>query len=350
MAALPLSCGNRPRNNSPEEETLPAESPAVVPLHAPDSLNDVVAIFSGLQVDSASAWHKYTESAAWKKYAATLDSRWKPCKEGLDKVDAFARDSLADIRSRAKTVFYPFSGPDLLYPITLFPDADTIITAALEPIGAGVTEKSLNASYYQKCLPTLSTVMRMSYFITKSMKSDLGTEGLGGVTPVQEFFLVRLGYKILSVDADKDMVVIRYFKPGEDREKVLRHFRVNLADKHMSEAYTAMVESLDPASTVGMIKSCSYMLHRGYFSQIRDYLLTKTFALVQDDTGVRYANILGAGFDVTLFGRYSHPLRCFEESTFQKDLEEASRKAPRRDINFRYGYNGTPLLMVARKN
>ena len=347
LLALPLSCGNRSRSAVPSEP-VPADSTAVVPLHAPDSLNDVAAVFAGLPVDSTSAWFKYTTSAAWKKYAAALEGRWALCRQGLDKVDAFARDSLADIRSRARTVFYPFSGPDFVYPAVLFPEADTIITAALEPVGVGVGEKSLNAQYYQKCLPTLSTLMRSSYFITKSMKDDLGTEGLGGVTPVHEFFLVRLGYKIISVDADKDKVVIRYFKPGVDREKVLRHYRVNVGDKYIPESFVRILDGLDPATTVGMIKSCSYLMHGASFSKVRSYMLGKTFAIVQDDTGPRYAKLREAGYEVTLFGSYTHPLNCFGEHTYQKDLEEVSRKAPRRKIDFRYGYNGTPLVLVSR--
>lgn len=347
LLAFPLSCGSRARSAAPSD--LPSADPVVsAPLEAPDSLNDVAYVFAGLQVDSSSFCKKYTASSTWKKYAATLDSRWALCKAGLDNVDTFARDSLADIRAKARTVFYPFSGPDFVYPATLFPDADTIITAALEPVGKLVTEKSLHAQYYQKCLPTLSTLMRVSYFITKSMKDDLGTEGLGGVTPVLEFFIVRLGYKILSVDVEADRVVIRYFKPGEDRVKELRHYKVNVGDKFIPESFTRMLDNLDPSTTVGLIKSCSYLMHGGSFSKIRGYMLSKTFAIVQDDTGPRYAKLLDAGYDVTLFGTYTHPISSFGEYTYQKDLDAVSRKAPRRKIDFRFGYNGTPLVLVSR--
>ena len=347
IAALPLSCGNRSR--SAADPPSEPDTPAVVEiLHGPDSLNDIASIFAGLQVDSASAWFGHTRSSAWQRYAASMDSRWKPCKEGLDKVDAFARDSLADIRARAKTVFYPFSGPDFAYPATLFPDADTIITAALEPVGRGLDERSLNAQFYQKCTPTLSTLMHSSYFITQSMQGDLGTEGLGGVTPVFEFFLRRMGYEILSVDTDKEKLVIRYFKPGENRVKVLRHYKVNVGDKYMPDWFAAVLDGLDPSSTVGMIKSCSYLMHKAPFSRIRGYMLDKTFAIVQDDTGPRYAKLLEAGYDVTFYGTFSNPISCFDSSTHQKDLEAAFRKAPVRKIGFRFGYNGAPLVLVSR--
>ena len=347
--ALPVSCGNR-QNAAPADSPAAADSLTVQePLHGPDSLNDVAKIFAGIPVDSTSAYFKYTQSAEWKKHSASFDKKWALSKAGQDKVDRFAKDSLADLRARAKTVFYPFSGPDFAYPTAFFPDADTLITAALEPIGQVVSEKSLNAAYYKRCEPALSQILRLSYFITKNMQSDLGTQGLGGVTPVYEFFMARLGYEILSIDVQKQMVEIHYCKKGESHEKVLRHFMVNLKDKEIPELFTSVLDRLDPETTVGILKSCSYCMHGGSFKTIRNYMLTKTFAIVQDDTGPRYSQLLSAGYDVTLYGDYSHPLSCFSEHTYQADLDAAYKKARRRPIDFRYGYSARPQCMVSRK-
>lgn len=349
-AILLLSCGSR--QHKAVEPAAPADSleSAPVVLHGPDSLNDAAAVFAGIPVDSASAYFSLTKGSMWEHHSKSINEKWAPCKAGLDKAATFAADSLSDIRSRARVVLYPFSGPDLAYPTALFPDADTIITAALEPLGKVIGKGQLNKQTYDRCAPALTHIMRLSYFITQSMAKDLGTEGLGGVTPVYEFFLTRLGYEILSIEyPNNQLLVIRYFKKGENKEKVLMHFRVNLGDKGMPAVYTDVLDKLDPEKTVGMVKSCSYLLHSDSFSKIREYLLTKTFAIAMDDTGPRYAKLLDAGYGVTLYGSYSHPLSCFSERHNQPDLEKAYHDAPRRPIDFRYGYARNPLFIVARK-
>ena len=353
LAALMLSCGGRPsKNPAPEpepvsEETLVPEEP----LHGPDSLNDVAALFSGLPVDSTSALFAETKSAVWKSHSEVIGKRWKPCREGLDKVAAFSRDSLADIRAKAKTVLYTFSGPDFVYPAVLFPEADTIIMAALEPLGKVLRAKDLGKKTYFNATPALSTLMHSSYFITKSMKDDLGTAGLGGVTPVFEFFLARLDCEILSIEfGEPSLVKIRYFQRGENHAKELRYYNVNLLNGKMPEAFRKMLSSLDPATTVGMFKSCSYCMHERKFSEVRDYVLDHSFAIVQDDTGARLKVLQEKGFSVKLYGEYRHPLAVFGSEVYQADLADAYKKSCAGPVDFRFGYNGVPPVMVARKN
>ena len=351
LAILALSCGNRSRKPV-EVDPQPIETEAVArePLHGPDSLNDVALAFSGIAVDSASVLFPLTQTAVWKSHSSLIDSRWKPCKEGLDKVEAFSRQSLADIRSRARTVLYTFSGPDLAYPAVLFPEADTILMAALEPVGKVLTAKDLDKKAFLRGTPALSTLMHSSYFITKSMKDDLGIEGLGGVTPVFEFFLARLGYEILSIGyGEPSMVEVKYFRPGEANEKVLRYYNVNLRNGETPAAFSEMLAALDPATTVGMFKSSSYCLHEDKYSAVRDYVISKSFAIVQDDTGVRYKLLQDSGFDVTLYGQYRHPLAVFGEAVNQPDLAAAYKTSCAGPVDFRFGYNGVPPFMVARK-
>ena len=352
LAALMISCGNPSgrKANTGEPAAEPAEEIPAEPLHGPDSLNDAAAIFSGLAVDSTSAYFELTQNAVWRSHAKLIGERWAPCKEGLDKVDAFARDTLADLRVRARTVLYTFSGPDLVYPAVLFPDADTIIMAALEPVGKVLLEKDLNKKTYLRSTPALSTLMKSSYFITKSMKDDLGIEGLGGVTPVFEFFLSRLGYEILSIGyGEPSLVEIKYFHPEENREKVLRYYNVNLRNGGMPEAFKAMLSALDPGTTVGLFKSCSYCMHEDQYSEVRDYVLDHSFAIVQDDTGVRLKLLQDKGFDVKLYGKYTHPLAVFGEAVYQSDLTAAYKSSCAGEVDFRFGYNHTPAVMIARK-
>lgn len=344
-----IACGNRIRKPV-EAEPVQEEIVVAEPLHGPDSLNDAAAVFSGIAVDTTSAYYPITQTAAWKSHARLIGDRWAPCRKGLDKVESFAGDSLADIRTKARTVLYTFSGPDFVYPAVLFPDADTIIMAALEPVGKVITAKDLDKKAFLRATPALSTLMKSSYFITKSMKDDLGIEGLGGVTPVFEFFLRRMDYEILSISyGEPSLVEIQYFRPGDTKAKVLRYYNVNLRNGNMPAAFTAMLGALDPATTVGMFKSSSYCLHEDQYGEVREYVLDHSFAIVQDDTGVRKQLLEEKGFRLTLYGEYRHPLAVFGPAVYQADLAEAYKKTCAGPVDFRFGYNGVPPLMIARK-
>ena len=109
---------------------------------------------------------------------------------------------MAAIDKSGKTLFYPFSGPDILHGNCLFPNADTTIMIGLEPVGsAPFLQKNTSdtlSTYFRSVNSSLYAILNFSFFRTAAMKKDLRSE-VNGTTPVMMIFLERTGNRVLEV-------------------------------------------------------------------------------------------------------------------------------------------------------
>ncbi len=67
------------------------------------------------------------------------------------------------------------------------------------------------------------------------------------------------------------------------------------------------------------LKAASYLMHETYFSNIRNFLMGKAVAVLQDDSGIPFRYFLGGGWQIYFFGRYSGTLDIFKKY-YQADL------------------------------
>ena len=177
--------------------------------------------------------------------------------------------------------------------------------------------------------------------------------------------MARMGYEIISIDFQtlnkegewvatekrSPFVAIRFFHPEENKEKTLYYLCTNLLDKEFDPNVQAMIDKINPDSTVSFVKSCSYCLHYGTFSQIREDILKHSFAVVQDDTGITYRTYVDRGWQTILYGTYTHPIDLFSSSVYQKALNDAyTTRKDIRPLGFRFGYNykGSSLIVALR--
>ena len=81
------------------------------------------------------------------------------------------------------------------------------------------------------------------------------------------------------------------------------YFSVNLCDNGLREnqPFLAFLSWLKGTAT--LLKATSYMTHRPEFSIIRERVLSKSIAVLQDDSGIPY-RFFRAAVDVQLFGAY----------------------------------------------
>ena len=81
-------------------------------------------------------------------------------------------------------------------------------------------------------------------------------------------------------------VRIRFQKPGEATERVLYYFSADLSDQGLAKNRVPLqwFDGFAPRATY--IKSASYLMHKTYFSAIREFILAKSAVIVQDDSGV----------------------------------------------------------------
>jgi hypothetical protein len=103
-------------------------------------------------------------------------------------------------------------------------------------------------------------------------------------------------------------------------------------------------------SGVTLLKAASYLMHLDSFSQVRDFLLTRSKIIVQEDSGIPYRYFAKDKWDIRFYGRYIGPIDRFlkhGQLDLQKDAN-ASRPPP---LPFSFGYQWKPsqsAILVAR--
>ena len=305
-------------------DTMPVEK-EVVKLVGDPLLNSLARILAGIPLQEGDTLYAMTQTEEWKNHSAELNRMWANSQETLNKVEAIRTNDLGDITARAKNVFYSFSGPDFPFMATFFPKAETYYMMGLERAGSPITAKEFGKKTYEKYQKALLDLLRRSYFITSYMSSDLHNSEIDGTVPI---FMVE-----------------------ENKEKTLYYLCTNLLDKEFDPNVQAMIDKINPDSTVSFVKSCSYCLHYGTFSQIREDILKHSFAVVQDDTGITYRTYVDRGWQTILYGTYTHPIDLFSSSVYQKALNDAyTTRKDIRPLGFRFGYNykGSSLIVALR--
>lgn len=349
QAAAPVSAPDTITVTEPEEVV-----PEIV-LEADPALNAAAHILAGMPVDENDTVYPFTQTEAWKSHAKKMDQMWANSKVTLDKVEVIRANDIADLTGKAKTVFYSFSGPDFPFMAAFFPYAETYYMMALEPAGSPILPQDITAKTCSKLEKAVGDLLRVSYFMTNSMASDLNNVEIDGAVPILMVLIARMGYQISAIEfqdltAEGDWIAsekqspfacIRYFREGEKQEHTLYYLSTNIANAQFDPRFQANIDKLDPATTASFIKSASYRLHHEHFSQMRNDLLNHSYLIIQDDTGVPYDILLAQGWDVMLYGAYTDPVKIFDrEYSYQKSLRDAYAKGENiRPLGFQFGYN-----------
>jgi hypothetical protein len=326
-----------------------------------DAAGPLAALSSGAGVKT----HRDAFQASWAK----LDARQ------LDKVKAFANTEVVP-RSGSGPLFYPFSGPDFLYASALFPKASSYFLTGLEPVGAvpnlsAMTAAELNASL-AGLRKSLYAVLNFSFFKTNDMRVDFRRDKFQGVVPVLLTFAVKSGYQVHSVQfftVDKngtrcntDAQNLAKVSPGtitgvdlglknSTRTTSVTYVSADIGDNGMARTpqYAGLVRNLKP--TAAFLKSASFLLHKGYFSNIRNLLMEQSPIILQDDSGIPYRDYAKAGWKETFYGNYVRPIPLFG-NFLQNDLTAAFKAkgstALEFGIGYRYGKKDSSLLLMQK--
>ena len=218
----------------------------------------------------------------------------------------------------------------------------------------------------------VSGILRLSFFQTKLMATRYETQEMYGVTPLLLLFLAR---------ADKEIVRVRPFaftdggrkhyldsapryrgdeKYGKgveieftDRDhrtlRTLTYFSANIADGGLSvnKPTRDFLTTID-SGCVTYVKSATYLMHKAYFSTIRNTVLSKASVILQDDSGIKFSFFDPSRWDIRLYGMYDHPIALFGNH-FEPDLYAAYRRGAVRPLPFRRGYNSQSNQLLARR-
>ncbi|HWS28362.1 MAG TPA: hypothetical protein VN259_17510 [Xanthomonadales bacterium] len=263
----------------------------------------------------------------------------------------------------ADSVYYPFSGPDVLYPAALFPLAARMLLTGLEPVGAPPAEVDFAQDQLADSLAevrrSLATLLGQSFFVTAQMQQQFARNRFRGVTPILMLLLARSGYQIdqvvgvvLAADgrlcarnfadqANNAGVEIRYHKAGEHQLRTLVYLRVDLSNEGLAATpgYARFVRQAYVAASY--LKSASYLMHTREFSAVRELLLEVSPALLQDDSGIALREFPETHWERTFYGRYQAAASGFGGHT-QPDLRGAFASAAPAALPFWIGYRHSP--------
>jgi hypothetical protein len=335
------------------------------------SPDDSARFLAGMQPSSESPLAALAKDPSWQRHAKYMDGIFDQTeKRHLSKIREFAK---ARLTTTQDTMFYMFAGPDALHAVSFFPNASTYVLAGLEPVGNIPPLNSLSYGTLfgslQNLAHSMNTLLTLSFFITKDMKSQLRAGPVFGTIPIISVFLARSGktiHDVSYVKIDNDGVehpvseadvksnapaVKIVFSAGKDgRKQTMYYFSTDLSDSGLKvSGFLAFCEKLGRGDS--FVKSASYLMHGGNFRTIRSFLLAKSDLLLQDDSGIPLGYFNGKAWQFQPLGRYLGPIEIFP-GTYQAQMADLFRNVTPTPLDFGIGYrwrnNESNMLLSTR--
>lgn len=336
-------------------------------------LTDSAQLLAGVEVDANSPIATLEASPAWQEHASFLNGAWSTLEDQqISRARAWAAEELQSINQTNPQIFYPFSGPDILYGYTFFPEAIDYVLVGLEPVGniPEITSDSDVEGRLQEIKQSLSAILQFSFFRTKDMAVDLDEKG---VLPILFVFLARTNNEILDAQyvgldenaqiqvlSDEERldsglvpgVKISFVPEGESQAKTLYYFSTDLSNSGLEQTpeFITFVEKLNTPTTY--LKAASYLMHNESFSTVRDLILTQSSHVLQDDSGMPVRYFDPEQWDRQFYGEYESPINLFKER-YQADLREIYQSGENiKGLDFGIGYkyyNDSNLMLATSK-
>jgi hypothetical protein len=341
------------------------------------SVNDTARFLAGLPISHDSSLVPLTRTQAWQQHAAVFNQAWdRMATRQFVGIRTWEANYLPEANGAVPTVFYMFSGPDYLYADQFFPNASTYILAGTEPVGPlpDITRfagPSLD-SVLQNLQTALNSVLSFSFFITKDMKADLQRDELKGTLPIFYVFLARAGKTITDVSfltLDKSGtpaiaspgappngstpgVRITFFGAPGSAPQTLYYFTTDLSNEGIRSHPGFMKFCSSQPTGMSLLKSASYLMFQAGFENVRNFLLSHSSALIEDDSGIPLKDFDPSTWNLRLFGSYTTPIDLFKEH-YQPDLaalyNQSHPPALEFGIGYRWSRSRSTLILAQRK-
>jgi hypothetical protein len=281
----------------------------------------------------------------WISFARVMDQSWARFKRRqLEVMEAWASRELS--QAQCPTVFYPFSGPDFVNMFTLFPRAQTYLMVSLEPVDEiRCFSAPSDYSFFPGLQRSLYDLLQLSFFITPKLRASLGKYDIKGVLSVLLFFMAREGIQVEDVQywvmqpegtiletaataapiacspGDIPGVKITFTGPDAGKPQTLYYFRFNLNNDSMrqNQQFLSFLEKFGPLTTFS--KAASYLMHKPYFSAIRQFILDKSSAVLESDSAIPVTYFNPSVWNLQFYGCYHEPIALFD-SRYQPELAE----------------------------
>jgi hypothetical protein len=310
-----------------------------------------------------------TSSENWKKHEQLMKKAWSRYKKSnLRPMRSWSERKLSN-SNRSESIRYPFSGPDILHALYMFPDATQFILCGLEPVGKFPKSDILRGGNSNQALEEIRKILeeslRFSFFKTIDMRAELSKSFYNGTLPIMCLFLSGSGFSIRDIDfieLNKDGTInqlqgtqsnsnaVRIRAVHENgREVLVNYFQTNISDGLiLKSGFLKYLESIPKGKSY--VKSASYLMHKSYFSQIRNHLLSNSTSIIQDDSGIPMRHFNQSSWQMEFFGTYTKPIELFQDH-YQPNLRDIYKQGSQK-LPFGTGYRwrkGQSNLMVAEQ-
>lgn len=282
----------------------------------------------------------------WSAHSNQLEENWgKMESTRLTPMSNWVNQKINPVINDTLPLLYPYSGPDFLHANYLFPDASSYVMMALEPIGdlpdfSSMSQEKMD-NYLKNINRFLRDIYRRSYFITKNMEGDVDTSAVNGILPVLYVFIERSDYQILNVErvglsssgeivpkaegVSKKLDGVRFsiMQNGSTKRKELVYWDCDISNSGFENTPELAIYLSKLPTGNAFMKSASYLMHYGTFSQMRELVMKKSEAILEDDTGIPYKYFKPAEWTPNLYGKYTKPIADFQARLWQEDLQFA---------------------------
>ncbi|NDV65541.1 hypothetical protein [Bacteroides sp. 224] len=370
------SCNNKQQGTSttPDSTTMMSNStgPHDSKLITDQALNDAARFVAGLPVHNKnSKLYALTQTKEWKNHSRNMDQIWNSYQQSAPKVLSFAMNELNSINKESSAMFYPFGGPDFLFSNSFFPDVDTYFLIGLERTGHAIQVKHPSARTYRLYQDAVSDVLSLSFFRTRDMNIEEENDTIDGVIPVISMLMARTDKEIVSIKScrisnkgelvsthengspiteNTGLVEIKFFKEGTRRLQTLYYYATDLSNEGLlkNKPLVTYINNLNRKTTVTFIKSASYLMHEGDFSDIRSLILDHSNTVVQDDSGIPLSFYSPDKWDITLYGTFYKPTTAYTKYA-QPELRDAYQTGDPKPLNFRIGFARQSNLQIMER-
>jgi hypothetical protein len=377
-----VSCNSQPSREQEKSSNTPSTfdstKVAIVKEVKSGEYDQIARFLAGMPQREGSSIKSLEENPDWQKFHTDFDSMWMKLKKTrLNQQEQWASSETKAVDEKVSYLFYPFSGADYLNANIFFPSVKKTVMIGLEPAGSAPNVKkfetdSLNR-YFKSIRKSLNSILKFSFYRTNSMAKDFKTVEMDGTLPNVLIFMARRNLQILNIeplviDKNSQLMVkkasdfkkptyqgvrVTYQTEGSNESKELYYFSADISDQGLEHdaAFLGFLQAQTFDATY--LKSASYLMHKAYFSTIRNIILKQTKFLLQDDSGIPFRFFNDGSWNIQVYGTYDRPIKLFS-NYFQKDFKAAYSDSTKvRALPFGIGYDwhiNESNLMMAEKN
>ncbi len=346
-----------PSKKNVAQPPSPPQSPADFPVvSGAAGLDDIGRFLAGRPVRHGAALSRLQQTAEYQLHQRAMGNLWRnPVSTRIDLMANWSNGEVPPVSGG--TVNYPFGGPDLLHVSAMFPHARTYALMGLEAVGEVPQLESLPPDEVLAALAAFreatKTQLLVGYFVTKDMRATLERGILRGVTPILLSTVAMTGGKVKSVNAiaagGNPGVELQYDDAGGSHHTAF-YVAGDLSNRGFGGGYQQWVAGLGGKATY--FKAASYLMHDDSFSQARDFFLSQSRMILQDDSGIPFRFFAPDTWTFRFYGGYEGPIPLFAEHR-QEDLRQAYASRPKTPLGFGSGYhtrhsNANLLLAIKR--